>query len=129
MIPKEFLLVSSLKSFLFFDAFATIELQDEKELINIVKESELKEHWVRIALMKWEMHHGFQLNIKYLLELNISEIVQHALKNSISSIEDYKEHILNRNNEIEEIFKSHEWDDSDFDEETFDRDMYINNRN
>jgi len=129
MLPLDFLLASSLKTFLVFDAAAEVQLRGNKPLQEFIDADELKEHWVRIALIKWEMHHGFNLDLDTAMEYSIDQLVQHAQDTLFLLPEDYMDHVLKRHEEIENIFIEHQWDDSEFDEEQFNRDEYLRNKN
>ncbi|MEP2445786.1 MAG: hypothetical protein ABJI69_01050 [Balneola sp.] len=129
MIPQRFLLTSSLKAFLLHDANALVELKEIKPLIEFINARELKHHWVTIALMKWEIHHGLKIDIEASLLLSIQNLVDHVLSLPAITIEKYMDHTLLRLRQIEETFEEHQWDDSSFDEEGFDRETYLGNKN
>ncbi|MEX1014399.1 MAG: hypothetical protein WDZ80_04535, partial [Candidatus Paceibacterota bacterium] len=126
---RDFLLASSLKAFLNHVAIALVELEKEKPLMEFIEAGELKQHWATIALMKWEIHHGFKIDVDKALELSIEQMVDHVLNKPLLTVEEYMDHTLKRLDEIEDIFEKHQYDDSDFDEEEFDREYYLGNSN
>jgi len=92
---------------------------------DFIDADELRSHWVKVALIKWEMHHGFNLNLDIAMEYSIDQLVQHAQDTPFSLPEDYMDHVLKRHKEIDNIFIEHQWDDSEYDKESIDLDVYI----
>jgi len=128
-MTTDFLLTSSLKAFLIYDAAATIELKEDKPFIEYVERKELNEQWLRIALMKWEIHHGFKLDIDLALEFSIEQLVLHAQSQSFRQKVDYMEHFIKRIEEINYIFEHRAFDDCLPELEAFDRETYLKNYN
>lgn len=128
MIDRDFLLASSLKAFLIHDAFAFCQLASEKPLIEFVEEGELNEVEIYISLMKWEIHHGLKIDLEAQINLSITEIVESALSQPELSVDHYKEHFLQRLDEISEAYEVYYSRAAEL-EEMSDQEGYLNNRN
>lgn len=129
MVHPDFLLASSLKALLIHDFNNSVELRDTQPLTEYIDSGELKRHWVHIALMKWEIHHGFYLPLEQAIDLSIQQLIPFAKDRMFTCKYSYMEHVLQRYKVIDAIYEDHVWDGSEFDEEEFDRALYLNNKN
>tara|TARA_R110001599_G_scaffold150929_4_gene335446 strand:+ start:71602 stop:71997 length:396 start_codon:yes stop_codon:yes gene_type:complete len=131
MISQEFLLTSSLKTFILQAGYVPDEvvLVDDKPLSNYIMQEELIKYRVVVALMNWEIHHGLKLDIEAMLPLSIHQIVAASEKYYLTDKQEYTQHLLSRLEEIDTLYLEHAFDDSEFDEEDFDREFYLGNKN
>jgi hypothetical protein len=91
-------LVISMKAFLFFEAYAPSDLDTKKPIGKIKIGGEaLDTTLISIALKKWEIHHGYELNNSPWKDKSVQELVRTARK---LTDEEYQSNVSQQMEEI-----------------------------
>ncbi len=123
----KFKLINSLHILLIHNTIPDAELDVKKPLKELIY-SDVSKLWVYISLMQWEIHNGFKIDPKKVIDLSIQEIVNLAIENGPLQLDEFQAHVTLRMSEINnaiEIFEK----ETDNLLKDIDKNMYLENLN